>query len=486
MCVDYRGLNDITVKNTFPIPRIDDLHDQLANAKFFTKLDLFTGYHQIPVKPSDQYKTAFISRYGTYEFKVMPFGLSNAPATFQTAMHSLFHDILDTFVIVYLDDILIYSPSLESHKYHLDIVLNRLATHKWYCKLSKCTFAQTSVEYLGHIISNGTTAIDPSKVKAITHWPTPFKTLTEVQSFLGLVGYYRKFIRHFSLIAQPLHRLAKKDVPFTWTDNHTLAVNTLKKAITSPPCLTIFSPHRPTILTTDASDTAIAATLSQLHHNTEHPVAYISRTLHDLEQKYTNWEKELFAIIWSIKYFRPYLLSTHFTIRSDNKPSLQLIDSHALKLSTHASNRVIRWLMSIQPYTYTTQFHPGRLNVVADALSRFPFVSQLHPDDHATASFCQQLLTTPTSTFKQLFVDAYLNNPSLHHIYTSLSRGEYHPRYTLHDQLITTRETPYRTLLPPDKTLRHKLFSEIHDTPLHGHPGINRMTSYTLRHFRWP
>ena len=156
MCVDYHSLNDITVKNSFPLPRINDLHDQLAHAMYFTKLDLFTGYHQIPIKHSDQYKTAFISRYGTYEFKVMAFGLSNAPSTFQSAMHTLFHDILDDFVIVYLDDILIYSPSFESHQRHLDIVLSRLLYHQWYCKLKKCSFAQTSIEYLGHIISRGT------------------------------------------------------------------------------------------------------------------------------------------------------------------------------------------------------------------------------------------------------------------------------------------------------------------------------------------
>ena len=256
MCIDYRGLNDITIKNTFPIPRVDDLHDQLAHAKYFTKLDLFTGYHQIPIKPVDQHKTAFISRYGTYEFKVMPFGLSNAPATFQSAMHSLFHDLLDKFVIVYLDDILIYSPTIQSHQRHLDIVLSRLTNHKWYCKLKKCDFAQTSVEYLGHIISNGTIAIDPNKMKTVTQWATPFKSVKEVQSFLGLIGYYRKFIKDFSAIAQPLHELTKKDIEFKWTDDHTTAINTLKRAISTPPCLTIFSPHRKTFLTTDASDHA--------------------------------------------------------------------------------------------------------------------------------------------------------------------------------------------------------------------------------------
>ena len=487
MCVDYRGLNDITVKNSFPLPRIDDLHDQLAHAVYFTKLDLFTGYHQIPIKSTDQHKTAFISRYGTFEFKVMPFGLANAPATFQSAMNALFHDYLDDFVIVYLDDILIYSPTLDKHREHLDLVLSRLSFHQWYCKFKKCSFAQTSVEYLGHIISRGTLSIDPVKMHTVINWPTPFKTITEVQSFLGLVGYYRKFIRNFSLLAKPLHLLAKKDVPFLWTDAHTLAVQTLQQRISTPPCLTIFSPTRVTTLTTDASDFAIGAVLSQIVDSREHPVAFISKTFTELEQRYTNWEKELFGIVWSIKYFRPYLLSIQFTIRSDNKPSLQLIDSHALKLSTSASNRVIRWLMSIQSFSYKTQFHPGRLNVVADALSRFPFVSTLAPSDHLSANFCLNFtISTPVSTFHKLFIDSYNANDFLSHLYSSLSKGQYHSRYMLTDQLITTRETPYRTLLPHDKQLRSKLFQEIHDTPLHGHPGFHKMLSYTLRHFVGP
>ena len=487
MCVDYRGLNDITVKNSFPLPRIDDLHDQLAHAVYFTKLDLFTGYHQIPIKLSDQYKTAFITRYGTFEFKVMPFGLANAPATFQSAMNTLFHDLLDNFIIVYLDDILVYSPSLELHHHHLDIVLSRLTKHQWYCKAKKCTFAETSVEYLGHIISRGSLSIDPSKMHTITQWSTPFKTITEVQSFLGLVGYYRKFIRNFSYIAKPLHLLIKKDTPFLWTETHTHAVETLKHYISTPPCLTIFSPTRVTTLTTDASDYAISAVLSQVIDSREHPVAFISKTFTDLEQRYTNWEKELYAIVWSIKYFRPYLLSIQFTIRSDNKPSLQLVDSHALKLSTTASNRVIRWLMSIQPFNYITQFHPGRLNIVADALSRFPFVASLSPDDYISAQFClNYTVITPVSTFKQLFLDAYKKHATLNNLYISLSKGDYHSRYMLNDQLITTRETPYRTLLPPDKSLRSQLFQEIHNTPLHGHPGYHKMLHYTLRHFVGP
>ena len=293
MCVDYRGLNDITEKNNFPLPRIDDLHDQLATASYFTKLDLYSGYHQIPIRPGDEPKTAFTSRYGTYEFLVMPFGLTNAPATFQTAMNALFYDWLDVFVIVYLDDILVYSPDVDTYRDHLTKVLTRLRDNKWYCKLKKCAFATTHVEYLGHIISNGTIAIDQSKMDAVRNWRTPMKNLREVQSFLGLVGYYRKFVKHFSHLARPLHAFAKKDMKFVWTDEHTRAVESLKNAITDPQCLAIFDPQRETLLTTDACDYALGAVLSQKYETGDRPVAFISKMLVDAQLNYSMWEKEL-------------------------------------------------------------------------------------------------------------------------------------------------------------------------------------------------
>ena len=262
MCIDYRGLNKITEKNNFPLPRIDDLHDRLTHAKFFTKLDLFAGYHQIPIKIGDEYKTAFTSRYGTYEFIVMPFGLTNAPATFQTAMNALFYDWLDKFVIVYLDDILIYSQTLEQHIQHVHQVLGRLTNAKWYCKLKKCDFAAKSVEYLGHIISNGTISIDKTKLKAITDWKTPFKNLKETQSYLGFTGYFRKFVKHYSHIARPLHNLARKDAKFEWTDAYTQAVKQLNAALLSPDCLALFDSTQSTTLTTDACAYAMDAVLS--------------------------------------------------------------------------------------------------------------------------------------------------------------------------------------------------------------------------------
>ena len=377
MCIDYRGLNDITVKNTFPIPRIDDLHDQLGKAHYFTKLDLYSGYHQIQITTGDEHKTAFTSRYGTYEFTVMPFGLTNAPSTFQTAMHALFHDWLDEFVIVYLDDILVYSPTQEEHTRQVLRVLQRLNDNQWYCKLKKCEFAQTSIEYLGHIISKGTIAIDPEKMKAVQEWPVPFKNLTEVQSFLGLVGYYRKFIPHFSHIAKPLHEFSHKDKAFIWESKHTEAVDKLKNAVLSPDCLAIFDPDRETILTTDACEYALGATLNQVYDQGERPIAFISKILIAAEKNYAMWEKELFAVIWAIKYFRPYLTGHQFHIRSDNKPTTQLLSNLSIKLTTTTSNRVARWINMLQTFRYTIKHHPGKSNVVADALSRFPLIATL-------------------------------------------------------------------------------------------------------------
>ena len=381
MCIDYRGLNDITVKNTFPIPRIDDLHDQLGKAHYFTKLDLYSSYHQIQITTGDEHKTAFTSRYGTYEFTVMPFGLTNAPSTFQTAMHALFHDWLDEFVIVYLDDILVYSPTQEKHTRHVLRVLQRLNDNQWYCKLKKCEFAQTSIEYLGHIISKGTIAIDPEKMKAVQEWPIPFKNLTEVQSFLGLVGYYRKFIPYFSHIAKPLHEFSHKDKAFVWESKHTEAVDKLKNAVLSSDYLAIFDPDRETILTTDACEYALGATLNQVYEQEERPIAFISKILIAAEKNYAMWEKELFAVIWAIKYFRPYLTGHQFHIRLDNKPTTQLLSNLSIKLTTTTSNRVARWINMLQTFRYTIKHHPGKSNVVADALSRFPLIANLSESD---------------------------------------------------------------------------------------------------------
>jgi len=206
MCIDYRSLNEVTIKNKYPLPRIDDLFDQLQGAKYFSKIDLRSGYYQLKIKPSDVPKTAFVTRYGQYEFTVMPFGLTNAPAYFMNLMNKVFMDELDKFVVVFIDDILIYSKSAEEHEQHLRIVLEKFRAHELYAKFSKCEFWLTRITFLGHILSKEGVAVDSAKVEAVTNWKQP-TTVTEVHSFLGLTGYYRRFIDEFSKIARPMTEL---------------------------------------------------------------------------------------------------------------------------------------------------------------------------------------------------------------------------------------------------------------------------------------
>src|SRR3954462_2691510 len=242
MCIDYRALNKITVKNKYPIPRIDDLMDQIHGAQIFSKIDLRSGYNQIRIHPDDIEKTAFRTRYGHYEFRVMPFGLTNSPATFMTVMQDVFRPFLDKFVVIYIDDLLVFSKDRKEHESHLRQVFEVLRQNKLYGKIEKCTFFQEAVEYLGHIISPKGIATDPAKVEAIQSWPTP-KNLKEVQSFLGLCNYYHRFVPSYSRIATPLTALTHKDAPFQWNDQTQRAFQELKERMSVAPVLAIPSPN---------------------------------------------------------------------------------------------------------------------------------------------------------------------------------------------------------------------------------------------------
>jgi len=327
LCVDYRALNKNTIKNRYPLPRIEDLMDRLVGAKYFTKIDLYSGYHQIRIKEADTSKTAFRTRYGHYEFLVLPFGLTNAPATFMTLMNDVFREFLDDFVIVYLDDILIYSKTREEHLQHLHQVLQTLRKHHLYAKFSKCEIFKQKVEYLGHYISSEGISVDLRKVNAVKEWPMP-SNVSELRSFLGLTSYYRKFIKSFSTIAAPLTMLLHKDQPYKWNEAQQLAFDELKRQLTSAPILLLPDPTKPFTVTTDASDIAIGAVLSQDQGRGDQPVAYESRKLSPAEQNYPVHEKELLAIVHAIKLWRTYLEGQKFTVITDHA-SLEYIKTQA-------------------------------------------------------------------------------------------------------------------------------------------------------------
>ncbi|GBG88920.1 hypothetical protein CBR_g48532 [Chara braunii] len=363
MCIDYRGLNAITVKNAEPLPRIDDLLDRVQGCKYFSKIDLKFGYHQIEVHPDDQYKTAFRTRYGHYEFIVMPFGLTNAPATFQRCMNDLFRPWLDRFVVVYLDDILVFSKTLEEHQGHLRQVLEKLREANFKINAKKCEWAKTQVLYLGHVLDGDDIKLEDSKIAAIRDWPTP-RTLTELRSFLGLANYYRKFVRNFSTIAAPLRRLLRKETIWKWDKDCTSAMKKLKQALIEYPVLKVADPSLPFVVTTDASRYGIGAVLKQDDGHGYRPVEFMSARMPSEKVVTSTYERELYALRQALEHWKHYLLGRHFKIYSDHETL------RWLKTQAKMTPKLTRWAAEIDQYSFELKPVKGKYNVVADALSR--------------------------------------------------------------------------------------------------------------------
>lgn len=296
-CVDFRHLNAMTSKRKYPVPIIDEFLDELQGASWFSSLDLHAGFHQILLKEGEEFKTAFQTHSGHYEFRVMAFGLTGAPATFQSAMNNTLRPVLRKFALVFFDDILVYSSSLDDHAAHLDAVLGLLHQDQWKVKMSKCTFAARSISYLGHVISSEGVQTDPQKVSAVVTWPTP-KNTKELRSFLGLAGYYRKFVKHFGIISKPLTNLLKKNITFCWTQEHDTTFQCLKTTLSQAPVLALPDFSKQFILETDACAAGIGAVLMQAGH----PLAFVSKALGPKTRGLSTYEKEYLAILMAVEH----------------------------------------------------------------------------------------------------------------------------------------------------------------------------------------
>ncbi|GBG90119.1 hypothetical protein CBR_g50212 [Chara braunii] len=462
MCIDYRGLNAITVKNAEPLPRIDDLLDRVQGCKYYSKIDLKSGYHQMAIRPEDQHKTTFQTRYDLYEFVVMPFGLCNAPGTFQRAMNRIFHDHLDKFVVVYLDDILIFSKSAEEHAQHVETVLSLLRQHKYKVDLEKCEFGRTKILYLSHEVSAEGIRPKDAKVASIRDWPRP-QTVTEVRSFLGMCGYYRNFVKNYFTIASPLTDLTRLDTPWDWSDE-------CEGALMNHEVLMVPDPQKPFIVTTDASQYGIGAMLAQQDGKKLRLIEYMSKKMPSKKLAKSTYERELYALYKALVHWRHFLLGRFFYLRTDHQ-TLKWI-----KTQPTLSDALKRWIEVIDQYDFKLEYLKGEYNKVADALSRRAdylgaLVSNFGISDEVTQSL----------------VGVYQEDPVtmdiIHKLHAKDKATE--SEFVMVDGLLYLDKAGIKRLVvPSSEPLRSLFLGECHDAT--GHFGYKKTSVNLVQRFWWP
>ena len=455
MCVDCRAINNIMVKYRHPIPRLDDMLDELHGATLFSKIDLKSGYHQIRMKEGDEWKTAFKTKYGLYEWLVMPFGLTNAPSTFMRLMNHILRAFLGKFVVVYFDDILVYSNCLDDHVEHLKCVLDVLRKEMLYANFKKCTFCMDRVVFLGYVVSGNGIEVDEDKIKAIKEWPTP-KSVTEVRSFHGLASFYRRFVKDFSTIAAPLTDVIKKNVNFHWGEEQQNAFQMLKDRLCSTSVLALPNFDKMFELECDASGIGIGAVLMQ----EKRPIAYFSEKLNGASLRYPTYDKELYALFRALETWQHYLWSKEFVIHTDHE-SLKHIRSQGKLNKRHA-----RWIEFVESFPYVIRYKQGKENIVADALSRrYVLLTSLN-SKLLGFEFVKELYATDSD-----FVDIYL----------ACDKGA-HDKFYKHDGYLF-RETK---LCVPNCSMRELLVREAHSGGLMGHFGVKKTLDMLHEHFYWP
>ncbi|GFW36871.1 retrovirus-related Pol polyprotein from transposon 412 [Trichonephila clavipes] len=509
-CVDYRKLNDVTKKDSYPLPRIDDTLDTLSGHKWFSTLDLKSGYWQVEIHPEDREKTAFTSGQGLWQFKVMPFGLCNAPATFERLMETVLKGLTFEACLIYLDDVIIGGRTFEEHLQNIRKVLSKLSDANLKLNPSKCKFFQKEVNYLGHIISAEGVRTDPEKVSAVKNWKRP-ENLRELRSFLGLCTYYRKFVKGFSNIARPLHKLTESKQKFQWTKECEDSFLQLKEALTSSPILIYPQPDKPFILDTDASNESVGAVLSQEIDGQERVVAYWSKCLSKPERNYCVTRKELLAIVKAIEHFHHYLYGQKFLLRTDHASLTWLMNFR------NTEGQVARWIQRLNEYYFDIRHRKGSSHGNADALSRRPCPENCRHCSRVETKYDYAIrqITTSTATppdpwsdekvredqmadpdIKPLieFMESSSNKPSWQDISAySPTTKQY---WALWNSLHLRNGVLYRKFESEDgKTFRWQLvlprsripevLKELHGSPTGGHFGVMKTLHRVRERFFW-
>ncbi|KAJ9532927.1 hypothetical protein QJQ45_018045, partial [Haematococcus lacustris] len=456
LCVDFRALNQQTLKNRYPLPRIDDLLDQLSGAQVFSKIDLRSGYHQIRVAEDDIPKTAFRTRYGHYEFTVLPFGLCNAPATFQQLMNDVFKPHLDDFVLVYLDDILVFSKSAADHERHLHLTLSLLRQHQLCANLAKCAFWLDTVDFLGHIVSAAGIQPDPSKVKAVLDWPAP-QDKHQLRSFLGTANYYRRLLHHHAHRVLPLTDLLRDEQPWRWGEAEQRAFADIKAAMASSPVVRPPDFSLPFTVKAGASLFAIGAVLTQQDSSgAEYVVAYESRKLNPAQVNYPAHERELLAVLHALTTWRHYLLGRPFIVETDNSAT-----THVLTQS-NLTGRQMRWTQRLAEFDITFVHKAGKHHTVPDALSR-------RPDHQLTALSIVDPDPSFFSTFDRHAPEDPAYQAALSQVLSPPSPSSPSHLQVIEGRLYTTSTSP--RLYIPSSPLRAQLLHEAHDAHTAAHLG---------------
>ena len=460
LCVDYRALNKLTIRNRYPIPRIAELLDRLKGARVFSKLDLRQGYHQIRVAEGHEERTAFRTRYGQFEFLVLPFGLTNAPATFMTLMNEVFQPALDRFVVVFMDDILVYSSSMEEHARHLRAVLDILRQHKLYAKMSKCEFCQHKVDFLGHVVTDKGVSVDPKKVAAVQEWPRP-GSVHDVRSFLGMTNFYRVFIRGYADIAAPLTDLTRGKQEWSWGGQQEEAFRTLKDKLTTAPVLVIPEPELGYTIWTDASDYAVGAILYQDQGKGLQPVAFESKRLSPAESIWPPHEREALALVHALKVWRCYIQDRDVVVYSDH------LTLQHLQTQPHLSRKQARWLEFLGEFgnSLIIKYKPGKQNP-ADPFSR-------RPDLKVAANTLTKVSLRPN--WLGQFLAGYKTD-------TAFQGAAQEEKDTREDGLIIHKPTG-RIWVPA--SARQLVLTECHDAPTAGHFGVDKTVAAVKQVYYW-